>query len=70
MRYLYLNVYFNSVAYLAKRALALVKTSAISAFCRSTTQTLSITNCLVAIIHAKPVNYNFSPKIGCHGNDP
>jgi len=30
----------------------------------------SITNCLVAIVHTKPVNSNFSPKIGCYGNDP
>jgi len=43
---------------------------AISAFCRSTTQTPSITNCLVAIVHTKPVNSNFSPQIGCHGNVP
>jgi len=28
----------------------------------------SITNYIVAIIHTKPVNSNFSPKIGCHGN--
>jgi len=29
-----------------------------------------ITNCLGAIIHTKPDNSNFSPKIGSHGNDP
>jgi len=29
-----------------------------------------ITNCLVTIIHEKPINSTFSPKIGCHGNDP
>ena len=28
---------------------------AVSAFCRLTTQTPSITNCLVAIVHTKPV---------------
>jgi len=22
------------------------------------------------MVHTKPVNSNFSPKIGCHGNDP
>jgi len=41
--------------------------SAIYAFHRPTTQTTSITNCLVAIVHIKPVNNNFSPKVGCHG---
>ena len=49
------------------------RVSAISAFCQPTTQPLpphSITNCLVAIIHTKPVKSNFSPKIGCHGNIP
>jgi len=30
----------------------------------------SITNCLVAIVYTNPVNINFSPKIGCHGNVP
>jgi len=30
----------------------------------------SITNCVVAIVDTKPVNSNFSPKIGCHGNVP
>jgi len=30
----------------------------------------SITNCLVAINHTKPAKSNFSPKIGCHCNDP
>jgi len=29
-----------------------------------------ITNCLVNIVHTKPVNSNFSSKIGCHGNVP
>ena len=43
---------------------------AIYALCWPTTQTPSITNCLVAIIHTKPVNSNISPKIGCHGNNP
>ena len=46
------------------------RVSAISAFYRPTSQTPSITNRLVAIIHTKPVNSNFSPKIGCHGNVP
>jgi len=43
---------------------------AISAFCQPTTRTPppSITNCLVTIVHINPVNSNFSPKIGCHGN--
>jgi len=36
----------------------------------TTTQTPFITNCLVNIVHTKPVNSNFSPKIGCHGNIP
>ena len=44
--------------------------SAISAFCRPITHTPSITNCLVATLHTKPANSNFSPKIGCHGNVP
>ena len=35
-----------------------------------TTQTPFITNCLVTIVHTKPVSSNFSPKIGCHGNVP
>jgi len=26
--------------------------------------------CLVTIVRTKPVNSNFSPKIGCHGNVP
>jgi len=30
----------------------------------------SVTNCLVAIVHTKPVNSNISPKIGCHGSVP
>jgi len=34
----------------------------------TTTQTPSKTNCLVAVVHTKLVNSNFSPKIGCHGN--
>jgi len=46
------------------------RVSAISAFCRPTTPTPSINNCLVAIVHTKPVNSNFSPQIGCHGNVP
>ena len=46
------------------------RVSAISAFCWPTTQTHFITNCLVTIVHKKPVNSNFSPKIGYHGNDP
>ena len=46
------------------------RVSAISVFCQPTTQTPSITNCTGAIVHTKPVNSNFSPKIGCHGNDP
>jgi len=46
------------------------KVLAISAFCRPTTQIPSVTNCLVAIVPTKPVNSNFSPKIGCHGNVP
>jgi len=46
------------------------RVSAISAFCRPTTHTPSITNRLVAIVHTKPVNSNFSPKTGCHGNVP
>jgi len=43
---------------------------AISAFCRPTNQRHPpyITNCLVAIVDTNPVNSNFSPKIGCHGN--
>ena len=36
----------------------------------TTTQTPFITNCLVNIVHTKPVNSNFSFKIGCHGNVP
>jgi len=36
----------------------------------TTTQTAFITNCLVTIVHIKPLNSNFSPKIGCHGNCP
>ena len=36
----------------------------------TTTQTHFITNCLVTVVHTKPVNSNFSPKIGCHGNVP
>jgi len=36
----------------------------------TTSQTPFITNCLVTIVHTKPVNSNFSPKIGCHGNVP
>ena len=39
------------------------RVSAISAFCRPTTQTPSITNCLVAIVRTKPVNSNFSPNV-------
>jgi len=35
-----------------------------------TTQTHFITNCLVTIVQTKPVNSNFSPKIGCHGYGP
>jgi len=35
-----------------------------------TTQTPSVTNCVVAIVHIKPVDSNISPKNGCHGNDP
>ena len=46
------------------------RVSAISGFCRPITQTPSITNCLVAIVHTKPVNSNISPKIDCHGNVP
>ena len=41
------------------------RVSAICAFYRPTTQTPSITNCLVAVIHTKPVI-----AIGRHGNDP
>jgi len=37
--------------------------SAISAFCWPTTQTPSITNCLVAIIHTKPVIAILVPKL-------
>ena len=44
------------------------RVSAVSAFCRLTTQTHFITNCLFAVVYTKPVNSNFSPKIGCHGN--
>ena len=44
--------------------------SAISEFFWPTTQTPSITNSLVAIVHTKTVNSNFSPKIGCHCNVP
>jgi len=29
-----------------------------------------ITNCVVAVVDTKPVNSSFSPKNGCHGNDP
>jgi len=36
----------------------------------TTTQTPFITNYLVTIVHTKPVNSNFSPKIGWHGNNP
>ena len=36
----------------------------------TSTQTPFITNCLVHVVHTKPVNSNFSPKIGCHGNVP
>ena len=36
----------------------------------ATTQIPFITNGLVTIVHTKPVNSNFSPKIGCHCNDP
>ena len=43
------------------------RVSVISAFCWPTTQTLYITNRLVAIIH-KASYSNFSPKIGCQGN--
>ena len=46
------------------------KVSAISAVCRPTTQTPSITNCPVAIVHTKSVKYNFSPKNWCRGNVP
>jgi len=46
------------------------KVSAISAFCQPTTQTPSISNCLVTMVHTMPVNSNFSPKIGCHSNVP
>jgi len=47
------------------------RVSAISSILHSLSRPLkpsSITNCLVAIIHTKPVNSNCSPKIGCHGN--
>jgi len=30
----------------------------------------SSNSCLVTITHTKAVNSNFSPKIGCYGNDP
>jgi len=43
---------------------------AISAFSRLTTQTPSISNCLVAIVHTKPIIAILVPKMGCHGNDP
>jgi len=36
----------------------------------ATTQTPFVTNCPANIVHTKPVNSNFSPKIGCHGNVP
>jgi len=36
----------------------------------TTTQTHFITNCLANIVHTMPVNSNFSPKIGYHGNVP
>jgi len=39
------------------------RVSAISAFCRPTTQTSSITNCLVAIVHTKPVRANCVLKL-------
>jgi len=35
-----------------------------------TIQTPFITNCLVTIVHTKPVNTNFSPKIGCNWQRP
>ena len=44
--------------------------SAISAFCRTTTQT-PLHNQLPSHYRPhKPFNSNFSPKIGCHGNVP
>jgi len=48
------------------------KVSAISGFCPPTTQTPSITNCLVAIILTKPVIAILVPKwvLGCHDNVP
>ena len=39
------------------------KVSAIYRFCRPTTQTPSITNCLVAIVHTKPVIAILVPKL-------
>jgi len=39
------------------------RVSAVSAFCRPTTQTPSITNCLVAVVHTKPVIAVLVPKL-------
>ena len=39
------------------------RVSAISAFCWPTTQTPSITNCIVAIVYAKPVIAILDPKL-------
>jgi len=39
-------------------------------FCVSRRRRKIVVLCLVTIVHTKPVNSNFSPKIGCHGNVP
>jgi len=62
--------YIESQKMVAVVTSPMCRVSAISTFCQLTTQIPSITNCLVAIVHTKPVNSNFSSKVGCHGNVP
>jgi len=55
--------YTESQKMVAMATSPMCKVSAICAFCRPTTQTPSITNCLVAIVHTKPVIAILVPKL-------
>jgi len=66
--YVYHTTEVRPIAHLMPKMVAMTmplscRVSAVSAFCRPTTQTPSITNRLVTIVHTKPIMANFVPKL-------
>jgi len=59
------TTYIESLKVVAVPTSLMCRVSAISALCWLSTQTPSIKNCLVVVVHTKSINGDFSPKTDC-----